>query len=258
MQMTGNTILITGGGTGIGQALAKAFHDLGNQVIITGRQQDTLDKTTAANPGMKSFILDMEQADRIRTFADQVVKDFPTLNVVINNAGIMRIEDVKAGLSDVVEPTINTNLLGPIRLNEALLPHLLQQPRAAILTNTSGLAFVPRADTPTYSLTKAAIHSYTQSLRYQLRDTSIQVIALAPPLTATDLTPNQSKNPNAMPLADYISETMHLLTTTPDAHEILVERVKPQRFAERSGDYDGFFKKQNDTITAFMAKQAKQ
>ena len=166
----------------------------------------------------------------------------------------MRIEDIRAGTADVLEPTINTNLLGPIRLTEALLPHLLAQPRAAILTNTSGLAFVPRADTPTYSLTKAAIHSYTQSLRYQLQGTSVQVITLVPPLTQTELTgPAQAKNPNAMPLADYISQTMHLLTTTPDAHEILVERVKAQRFAEQSGDYDGFFKKQNDFITAAMA-----
>ena len=259
MQMSGNTILITGGGSGIGQALAKAFHDLGNQVIITGRRQSALDETTAANPGMKSYVLDIENPTDIRSFATMVVKDFLSLNVVIHNAGIMRTEDVRAGTADVVEPTINTNLLGPIRLTEALLPHLLKQPRAAILTNTSGLAFVPRADTPTYSLTKAAIHSYTQSLRYQLKDTSIQVIALAPPLTQTELTgPAQAKNPNAMPLADYISETMHLLTTTPDATEILVERIKPQRFAERSGDYDGFFKKQNDTIAAFMAKQNKQ
>ena len=256
MQMKGNTILITGGGSGIGQALAKSFHDLGNQVIITGRRQSALDETTAANPGMKSITLDIESPDAIRTFAAQIVKDFPALNAVIHNAGIMRSEDLKAGSNDVIEPTVNTNLLGPMRLTEALLPHFLAQPRATILTVTSGLAFVPRADTPTYCATKAAIHSYTQSLRYQLQGSPVQVIELVPPYVQTNLTgEHQASDPRAMPLADYIAETMQLLTTSPDAHEILVERVKPQRTAEQSGSYDGFFKQMNETIAAANAKR---
>ena len=260
MQMKGNTILITGGGSGIGQALAKAFHDLGNQVIITGRRQSALDETTAANPGMKSVTLDIESPNAIRTFAAQLIKDFPALNAVIHNAGIMRPEDLKTGstdnIKDVVEPTINTNLLGPMRLTEALLPHFLQQPRATILTVSSGLAFVPRADTPTYCATKAAIHSYTQTLRYQLQGSPVQVIELVPPYVQTNLTgEHQASDPRAMPLADYNSETMQLLTSSPDAHEILVDRVKPQRTAEQSGNYDGFFKQMNETIAAANAKR---
>jgi uncharacterized oxidoreductase len=255
--MTGNTMLITGGGSGIGQALAKAFHDLGNQVVITGRRREALDETTAANPGMRAMTLDIEDAEAIRAFSAQLVKDLPALNVVIHNAGIMREEDVKTGQVDDAEAHVFTNLLGPIRLTAALLPHLLAQPEAAILTVSSGLAFVPLALNPTYCATKAAIHSYTQSLRYQLQDTKVQVIELAPPYVQTYLQgERQAKDPNAMPLKDYIAETIELLTTQPEAQEILVERVKPLRTAESSGNYAGFYRKFNETMIAARTKKS--
>ena len=147
MQLTENTILITGGGSGIGRALAVAFHNLGNQVIISGRQESLLDETIAAYPGMKSIPLDIANADEIRTFATKVSQDYPELNTVIHNAGIMRPEDLKLGGLDNAEATIMTNLLGPIRLTDALLPNLLTQPRATIMTVSSGLAFLPLATT---------------------------------------------------------------------------------------------------------------
>jgi uncharacterized oxidoreductase len=251
MQMTGNTILITGGGSGIGRGLAEAFQALGNQVIIAGRRQALLDETTAANPGMKSAVLDIEDADAIARFAAKLVKDFPSLNAVIQNAGIMREEDLKSGKVADAEAMITTNLLGPIRLNAALLPQLLAQPRATIMTVTSGLAFVPLALNPTYCATKAAIHSYTQSLRYQLAGSKIQVLELAPPYVQTELQgARQANDPMAMPLDAFITETISILTNSPDAAEILVERVKPLRTAESSGGYDGFFKKFNDSMTA--------
>ncbi len=254
MKMTGNTILITGGGSGIGRGLAEAFHALGNQVVISGRRKEALDDTTAANPGMKSAVLDIENEDSIQSFAAQIKADFPALNAVIHNAGIMRMEAVQEGAVADAEAMINTNLLGPIRLTAALLPLLQAQPHAAILTVTSGLAFVPLSMTPTYNATKAALHSYTESLRYQLKDTAVQVIELAPPYVQTGLMgDHQHTDPNAMPLADYIAETMRLLTDTPDAAEILVERVKPLRFAERSGGYDEFFKNYNDAMAAALA-----
>lgn len=154
----------------------------------------------------------------------------------------------------VAEATVATNLLGPIRLNGALLPLLLSQPHAAVLTVSSGLAFMPLALTPTYCATKAAIHSYTQSLRYQLQGTSVQVTELIPPYVQTELQgPGQASDPHTMPLADYISETMRLLTASPDAHEIQVERVKAQRYAEVNGgppgDYNVFFKTFNDAMS---------
>lgn len=254
MQMTGNTILITGGGSGIGRGLAEAFHAAGNQVVIAGRRKDVLDETTAANPGMKSEVLDIESPDAIRSFAQQLTTNFPALNVVLHNAGIMRAEKLKDGKTEDAEATVTTNLLGPIRLNSALLPHLLQKPYGAILTFTSGLAFVPLALNPTYCATKAAIHSYTQSLRYQLKDTAVQVIELAPPYVQTELMGERQKNdPMAMPLAEYIRETMSLLESSSDAKEILVERVKPQRFAEARGEYDAFYQKFNDMMSAARA-----
>src|SRR6202521_1760959 len=169
MQNGGNTILITGGGSGIGRALGQAFHSESNQVIIAGRRKHLLDGTTAANPGMKAAVLDIEKGGAIRGFAEQLKHDYPALNVVIHNAGIMRPESLKDGAIADAEAMIATNLLGPIRLTGALLPSLLKQPNGVIMTVSSGLAFMPMAMTPSYCATKAAIHSYTQSLRYQLR-----------------------------------------------------------------------------------------
>ncbi len=200
---------------------------------------------------MKSAILDIGNADAIRSFAGTLTTDYLALNVVIQNAGIMKPETLKSGAVADAEATIATNLLGPIRLTAALLPHLLNQPKAAIMTVSSGLAFVPLAITPTYCATKAAIHSYTQSLRYQLRDTGVQVLELIPPYVRTGLTgPKHASDPNAMPLTDYIAETMKILKTSPDATEICVERVRPQRLAEANGVYDGFFTKFNDAMAA--------
>ena len=244
MQTTGNTILITGGGSGIGRGLAEAFHNAGNQVIISGRRNAALDEVTAANPGMDSFTVDItDKADIIR-FAAEVIERYPALNAVINNAGIMADEDALAAPDylDIAEATIATNLLGPIRLTAALIPHLLQQARAAIMKVSSGLAFVPKASTPTYSATKAAIHSYTQSLRYQLRNTAVEVIEIAPPYVQTTLQGEQQANdPNAMPLDAYIAETMQLLAGNPENGEVLVQRVHRQRFAEQTGNAAAVF-----------------
>ncbi len=254
MQITGNTILITGGGSGIGRALAEAFQAEGNQVIIAGRRQTKLDEVVAANPGMKSAVLDIESAEAIQTFAAQMKAEYPALNVVMHNAGIMRNENLQKGETADAEATLTTNLLGPIRLTAALLPQLQAQPHATIMTVTSGLAYVPLAMTPTYCATKAAIHSYTQSLRYQLKDTSVQVMELVPPYVQTELMGDrQASDPNAMPLADFISEVMGLLKASPDAPEILVERVKAQRFAEAKGVYDDFFPTFNERMFAARA-----
>lgn len=249
MNLTGNTILITGGGSGLGRGLAEAFHRAGNQVIITGRRQSALEDTVRANPGITAKPLDVDSPEGIQRFAAAVKTEFPALNVLINNAGIMKSEDLKTGGADLptAEATVSTNLLGPLRLTAALLPSLLAQPRATIMTVSSGLAFVPIATNPAYCATKAAIHSWTQSLRYQLRETAVEVLELAPPYVQTELTgAHQLSDPNAMPLDDFIQETMDLLKSPPPGGEILVKRVYPQRLAEREGKYDEFYAQRNE------------
>jgi uncharacterized oxidoreductase len=250
MNISGNTILITGGGSGIGRGLAEAFQKVGNQVVIAGRRREVLDKVTAANPGMKAVAFDTDDAGSIRDFAAKIAREFPTLNVVIHNAGIMRPENVQ-GPADFVkdaEAMVTTNVLGPIRLTAALLK---RQPRSTIMTVSSGLAFLPLAMTPTYCATKAAIHSYTQSLRWQLRGTTIQVIELIPPYVQTELMgPQMAADPRAMPLKDFIGEVMQLLKEKPDATEVCVERVKPLRFAAESGNFDTTFQKINEAFAA--------
>jgi uncharacterized oxidoreductase len=242
MNLSGNTILITGGGSGIGRGLAEALHRLKNQVIIAGRRQNVLDETAAANPGMQSILLDIQNPDAIRHFAAQVLERFPSLNVLINNAGIMRAEkllDQQGNLADA-EAIVSTNLLGPIRLTAALLPHLKKQPNATIMNVSSGLAFVPLVLTPTYSATKAAIHSYSQSLRLQLKKAGIEVLELIPPYVATDLMGGKS-DPRAMPLDKYLSEVMDILKTQPTPPEICVANAKTLRYAAENGRYDAIF-----------------
>ncbi|QJW93922.1 SDR family oxidoreductase [Frigoriglobus tundricola] len=249
MNPTGNTILITGGGSGIGRALAEAFHALGNRVVIAGRRRSTLAEVAAANPGMAYAELDIDDPAAVRAFAARVTAEHPALNVLINNAGIMRPEDLVSGRYDPAdaEAIVATNLLGPIRLTAALLPHLRAQPRSAVVNVTSGLAFVPLAATPTYSATKAAVHSYTVSLRHQLRGTTTEVIELIPPYVQTDLTPGQASDPRAMPLVDFIAEVMRIFTTRPDATEVVVERCKPLRFAAENGSFGAVFSALNPT-----------
>ncbi len=220
----------------------KALHALGNQVVIAGRRRQALDSTTAANPGMKSLNLDIEDPAAIRAFAAQAAADFPSLNVLINNAGIMRPEKLLAQQPDLAdaEALVTTNLLGPIRLTAALLPLLQRQPRSTILNVSSGLAFLPLALTPTYCATKAAIHSYTLSLRYQLRATQIEVLELIPPYVATHLM-GGADDPRAMPLGKFIAEVMEILKTQPTPAEIVVENAKGLRFAAESGKFDAIF-----------------
>jgi len=250
MQLSGNTILITGGGSGIGRALAESFHRLGNQVVIAGRRQPVLNETTAANPGMRSLTVDVQDAAAVREFAARATNEFPGLNVLVNCAGIMRPEKLLAQPFDLAgaEATVATNLLAPIRLTAALLPHLEKLPAATIMNVSSGLAFLPLALTPTYCATKAAIHSYSVSLRYQLRKTGIEVLELVPPYVQTDLMDGKD-DPRAMPLADFIAEVMEILKQRPTPEEILVENVKRLRFAAENGNFDTIFSGLNAAMT---------
>lgn len=250
MKTTGNTMLVTGGGSGIGRALAEAFLALGNEVIIAGRRESVLKQVAGANPGLHYVVLDTSNAADSKRVAEQLILDYPKLNAVIHSAGIMRGESLQAGATEL-DVTVATNLVGPIRLDSLLLPHFLTQPHAAIVTVSSGLAFVPLASTPSYCATKAAVHSYSQSLRYQLKDTAVRVHELAPPYVQTELMGERQLNdPHAMPLREFIDEVMDIFQNSPDAEEILVERVKPLRFAEANSGYAEFFKQFNDQMVA--------
>jgi uncharacterized oxidoreductase len=259
MDRSGNTILITGGGTGIGRGLAEAFHRDGNQVIIAGRRRSVLEDAARANPGMRFLSVDVENIDETKRFGDEVKAQFPALNVLINNSGIMKSENLKSGVEDlaIAEQTVAINLLGTFRITAVLMPLLLSQPRATIMTVSSGLAFLPIHPNPSYCATKAAIHSWTQSLRYQLRDTSVEVLEIAPPYVQTELMGRfQAEDPNAMPLASFISETMDLLKNSPPSEEILVQRVHSRRFAQRDGNYDELYKQWNELAAKREAQRS--
>ncbi|HUD30809.1 MAG TPA: SDR family oxidoreductase [Novosphingobium sp.] len=240
MKTTGNTILITGGGSGIGEALAQRFHDQGNVVIIAGRRLDALQAASAGRDNMHARVLDVESAEGVATFVEGLLADFPNLNVLVNNAGIMRYErlDRARDLSDA-EATLVTNVLGPIRLIDALVEHLVARGDGAIVNVTSGLAFVPLPGTATYSATKAAMHSYTQSLREMLRG-RVEVIELAPPAVQTDLTPGQRTREGYQPLDEFADEVIALFAQDPTPEEVLVERVKGFRTAEADGTHGQF------------------
>jgi uncharacterized oxidoreductase len=238
MKTTGNTILITGGGSGIGRELARRFNDLGNTVIVAGRRLPALQDTINGRTGMHAMPVDIEAPEALRAFAGRVIAEFPSLNVLINNAGIMHREDLTRSRElGKAEDTIVTNLLGPIRLINALIDQLRAQPDAAIVNVTSGLAFVPLCHTPTYNATKAALHSYTVSLRNQLKG-SVEVIELVPPAVQTELTPGQSTRDGYMPLDAFIGEVMTLFLRQPTPKEILVNRVEFLRWAERDGHFE--------------------
>ena len=173
--------------------------------------------------------LNIEDPVNISAVAAKMIAEYPDLNVLINNAGIMNIDDASVAIDEkLLVSTLATNLMGPIRMTGALIEHLKRQPQAAVINTTSVLGFVPLAVTAVYSSTKAAMHSYTMSLRYKLKDTSVSVLEIAPPWVQTDLL-GSNNEPRAMPLSEFIEETMKVLGT--GAEEVLVERAKPLRNA---------------------------
>jgi uncharacterized oxidoreductase len=227
MKLTGNTIFITGGGSGIGRGLAEALHARGNKVIISGRRRANLDEVVAAHPRMEAVELDVTDPTSIDAVAARLIADHPDLNVLINNAGIM-LPDRAAGRIDdkLLVDTVATNLVGPIRMTGALVDHLKRKQDAVIAYTSSVLGFVPMAVTAVYSATKAAIHSYALSQRFLLKDAGVRVLEIAPPWVRTDLM-NSREAEQAMPLDQFIAEAMVLLGS--DAAEIVVNGARAFR-----------------------------
>ncbi len=189
MKLTGRTILITGGTSGIGMELARQMLDRGNTVIVTGRDAARLEAVRRELPGVHAIESDVSDPAAIRALSAEVAGRFPEMSVLINNAGIMRNLKLREGrgLEDVARE-IETNLSGPVRMVQQFLPQLMSRPEGGMIANvTSGLAFVPFPASPVYSATKAAMHAYTRSLRAQMKGSAVRVVELAPPGVETPL-----------------------------------------------------------------------
>jgi uncharacterized oxidoreductase len=249
MKMAGNTVLVIGGTSGIGRALAEALHDRGNRIIVTGRRQAMLDQITESRPGIIGLRLDLVEPASLSRVKEAVYAQFPELNVLIANAGVSRPEDLTSDRwkSSDAELMIETNILGVLRATAAFLPLLRAQQDSTIMATSSALAFVPLASFPTYCASKAFLHSWLTSLRHQLRRTSVEVFELSPPYVQTELTgPGQVTDPRAMPVPDYVAQVMHLLEQGKHpAGELLLERDHARRWAERDGTYVTLFSAMN-------------
>ena len=249
MKLKGNTILITGGAGGIGYELTKQLSALGNTILITGRDQSKMDRAKAASPRIHTFRSDVSDPKAIAALYEEVTKQFPALNILINNAGVMRkinIHDKAGSLEDLTQE-IEINLSGPIRMVKQFLPHLKTKPEAAILNVSSGLAFVPLPISPVYCASKAGLHSFTESLRVQLKNTKVKVFELAPPATQTEL------------LGSFDVEDMKGASTmkVEDMVKVAVKGMKTDRFEIRPGQSD-LMKTMSRVAPGFILKQMSQ
>lgn len=250
MELTGRTILITGGGTGIGHALAEQLHARGNTVIVAGRRAEALDEVAAANPGIATVVMDITDPVSIAAAAADVLTRFPALDVLINNAGIMLPDDAsRAVAEDVLTRQVDTNLLGTIRVTNAFIGHLKSQAQAAIIYNSSTLAFTPLSMFASYSATKAALHAFALAQRFMLRDTDVDVYELVPPWVATGLV-GEPGDERAMPVDAFVRETLAILQDGPE--EIVVEAARVNRDNPGPSEH-AFVNALNEALTKELA-----
>ena len=209
MNLGGNTIVITGGTSGIGLGLTELFLKEGNRVIVCGRRKERLDRLAAENPGLATYVCDISDENQRTAFAAWVQKDHPETNILVNNAGVWHTRDIGSGLDfRAVQAELQTNIAAVVHLSDLFIPFLAGKPGAALLNISSGLAFVPLAHMPVYSATKAAVHSLTLSMRYLLKDQGIEVIEIIPPAVDTEFG-NSLRGPGGrtfggMPLGEFI------------------------------------------------------
>ncbi len=240
MDLSNNTVLITGGSTGIGLAMAKQYLGAGSKVIICARKQEKLEEAKQKFPALVTYLCDVQDQAQRESLAAKVIADFPELNIVVNNAGIQRHNNFLKG-ADMVSAIeeITTNLVAPIHFTSLFIPHLLTKPNSAIINVSSGLGFVPIARMPVYCATKAAMHSFSWSLRHQLKDTSIKVFEVIPPIVDTDL--DHGVRPasfRGMHVDDFVKQTMPGIES--DTYEIAVGMSKGMVESTKAGSEEAF------------------
>ncbi|MFJ3176535.1 SDR family oxidoreductase [Streptomyces roseus] len=235
MDLSDRTVLIVGATSGIGRELARRFAAAGSTVAVGGRSPQALSELDGE--GFGTFGVDVRDSASVAALRDAVLARHPELDTVVTMSGVMLLEDLRDPAHfEAARTTIDTNLLGTIRVIDAFTPHLIQRCAGTFITVTSGIAFLPFPPMPSYAASKAAVHAYSEALRAQLDGTGVDVVELVPPAVST--AGQEKVNPLALPLDDFATEVMQLLSQNPTPHEILVKGVLMHRWAERDGTYD--------------------
>ncbi|MGX1267215.1 SDR family oxidoreductase [Streptomyces phaeoluteigriseus] len=251
MNLSNRTVVIVGATSGIGRELARRFAAAGSTVAVGGRSPQALSEL--AEEGFGTFGIDVTDSVSVGSFRDAVLARYPELDTVVTMSGVMLLEDLRDPAHfDAAAATIDTNLLGTIRVIDAFTPHLLQRGAGTVITVTSGIAFLPFPPMPSYAASKAAVHAYSEALRAQLDGTGIGVVELVPPAVAT--AGQEKVNPHALPLDDYTTEVMHLLSQDPTPNEILVKGVLMHRWAERDGTYDNLVAQRSQALAMLPSR----
>ncbi|MEV4352432.1 SDR family NAD(P)-dependent oxidoreductase [Actinoplanes sp. NPDC049596] len=241
MDIANRTVFIVGGSTGIGAGLARRFEAAGSTVVVGARRNAAVE-------------IDVTDDASVRRARDQVLASHPGLDVVVVSAGIMATEDLRDPAHfDTARTTIETNLVGTIRVVDAFTPHLIGRGAGAFVTVTSGIGFLPFPLMPTYAASKAGVHAYSEALRAQLDGTGVEVAELVPPAVAT-VPEAKRMNPNALDLEPFLDEVMGQLGESPTPHEILVEGVLMHRWAERDGTYDDLVKQRSAALRTLSGR----
>jgi len=253
MDIANRTVFIAGGTSGIGLELARRFAAAGSTVIVGGRRTGLLDQIGAE--GFATVPIDVTDQGSIGRARDTILHSYPGLDTIVTMSGVMIPEDLRdpAHFGDA-EKTIDTNLLGTIRVVDAFIPHLMARGSGAIITVSSGIGFLPFPVMPTYAASKAGVHAYSEALRAQLDGTGVEVSELVPPAVA--ITPEHAQhNPRALRLADFATEVVELLQADPTPHEILVKGVLMHRWAERDGTYDELVAQRSQALAMLPGRQ---
>ncbi|MDI6413514.1 SDR family NAD(P)-dependent oxidoreductase [Streptomyces albus] len=252
MDVSNRTVLVVGGTSGIGRELARRFAAAGSTVAVGGRNQEAL--AELAGEGFGTVGVDVTDRASVAAARDAVLDRYPELDTVITMSGVMSMEDLlDPAHFEVTETTIDTNLLGTIRVLDAFTQHLVRRGAGTFVTVTSGIAFLPFPPMPGYAASKSAVHAYSEALRAQLDGTGVGVVELVPPAVAT--AGQEKVNPHALPLDDFASEAMELLAQEPTPREILVEGVRMHRWAEREGTYDELVTQRSRALAMLPGRQ---